>query len=60
MKVQYEIEIIEYATGEVVKTIPCVSIREAERVDGGVNVNLNYDEYYTLIKSSATDQRPPS
>lgn len=42
------IEIVEYATDEVVKSIEVQPGRDAYRVDDGVNRNLSPD-YYTRI-----------
>lgn len=45
----YRVEIISYETGEVVESIKCESERKAERVDSGLNINLNHEEFYTVI-----------
>ncbi len=46
-----KVEIVEFKTGEVVKTIDCEgrSLREVNKVDDGVNINLNHKEYFTRI-----------
>ena len=41
------VQVIEYATSEVVKEIPCENERSAERVERGVNINLNHDQFFT-------------
>lgn len=43
------VEIVEYDTGRIERAIDCESARRAERVDDGVNINLNHDRYYTRI-----------
>ena len=49
---QIVIEIVEYETGEVVKTVEVDgSLRKAYRVDTGVNINLDHDKFYTRIKT---------
>lgn len=46
-----KIEIVEYATDKVVKTIDChdKSERQVEKVDDGVNINLDHDRFYTRM-----------
>lgn len=47
---RYFVEIVEDATGEVEKRIECSGgERQAEKVENGVNINLNHDEYTTRI-----------
>ena len=43
------VEIVQTKTGEVVQTIEAGSYRSAERVERGVNINLNHNEYHTRI-----------
>jgi hypothetical protein len=52
--VEWIVELIEYKTDKVVKEFVCNSERAAERIDGGLNINLNHAEYYTIIKSPET------
>ena len=48
---EYFVEIVNYENDEVVESIPCgTSERKAEKVDRGVNINLNHTEYFTRIK----------
>jgi hypothetical protein len=44
---KYFVEVVSYKTGEVVHRIECDSERAADRVDSGVNINLNHEQYYT-------------
>ena len=51
----YYVEIIKYGESEeTVEKIGPMSERKAERVDSGVNINLNHEEYYTIITSDST------
>ena len=43
------VEIVKYEGGEVIKRFSPMSERQAERVDDGININLNHEEYYTRI-----------
>ena len=45
----YRVEVVDETTGDVVKAIPCTSQRQAERVEGGININLNHERYFTRI-----------
>lgn len=40
---------------KVVKTVECRSERDAERVDGGMNINLNHEMYFTRIRNRAVN-----
>lgn len=46
---EHNIEIVETETNEVVQTIPGGSHRTAERIERGVNINLNHEKYHTRI-----------
>jgi uncharacterized FlaG/YvyC family protein len=45
----YEVQVIDGATGIVVKHMPVSSKLKAERVEAGLNINLNHDQFYTQI-----------
>ena len=45
----WRVEVVEDATQEVVKTIPCHTKREAERVERGLLINLNRERFHTSI-----------
>jgi len=47
--VSYLVKIIHSETGEVVKMIEAVSEHHADRIEGGVLINLNHDQYHTEI-----------
>ena len=44
-----KVQIIEIATNKVIKEIVASNMRSAERVEDGVMINLNHDEYMTQI-----------
>ncbi len=47
---RYFVLIQKYDDDKFVKRIPCgESERKAEKVDSEININLNHDEYYTII-----------
>ena len=46
----YKIKVIKEDTGEAVKVIEAVTERAAERVERGLNTNLNHTKYYTVIE----------
>lgn len=43
------VEIVKFESGEVVKSFSQLGDFEAERVENGVNINLNHEQYYTRI-----------
>ena len=50
MSETYKIKVIEANTGEVVKTLEATTERLAERVERGLNRNMNPSDYYTVIE----------
>lgn len=46
---KYLIEIVETETDEVVETMEATSERTAEKIERGVNINLNHEDYHTRI-----------
>ena len=45
------VDIIETATNSTIQTIgPSSSPREAERVERGININLNHAEFHTEVR----------
>jgi len=49
-KNHYRIEVVEYETDEVVRTLDGgVSEKHAEKVDDGLNRNLNHERFYTRL-----------
>jgi hypothetical protein len=54
------VEVVAYSTlGEcAMKRIgPCSSERDAEKVDRGVNINLNHERFYTRIVQDKADPK---
>lgn len=45
----YFVEVVEDATGEVVKRMGPMSRRKAERVEDGVSINMNHEAFHTRI-----------
>ena len=50
------VEVVDYTTDEVVKRIECTSERAAERVENGLLINMNLDQYTTQIIEVAIGQ----
>lgn len=46
----YKVKVIKTDTGEVVKTLEAVTERAAERIERGLNINMNHADYYTVIE----------
>ena len=55
MSETYKIKVIEANTGEVVKTLEATTERSAERVERGLNRNMNHPDYYTVIEPPKKD-----
>jgi len=48
-----KIEVIEYNTGKIVKTLDVSGKSEQaiDRIDIGLNINLNHDRFYTRLST---------
>lgn len=46
---QFYVDVVSYEDGAVVKRLGPMAERKADKVDDGLNINLNHDKYYTLI-----------
>lgn len=46
----YKVKVIEYATGEVVRLLDAPTERAAERIERGLEINLDHANYYTVIE----------
>jgi len=46
----YKVQVIDAETDEVVKEIETANLRTAERVENGLNINLNHMQYFTRIE----------
>lgn len=56
---QVFVEVVERTgprTHVVVKRLGPMSERKADKVDGGLNINLNHDKFFTLIVPASTDE----
>lgn len=48
-RVDFQIEVVHYSTGKVVKEIGQGSERSLQRMERGVNINLNHNDYFTRV-----------
>lgn len=48
---KFVVQVIAREEGNVVKEIKCMSEKQAERVEEGININLNHEKFFTQIKS---------
>ncbi len=49
MRDQYFVQVRKRGTDEVVKQFGPHDERQAEKIEHGISINLNHDEYYTEI-----------
>jgi len=49
----WSVAVVEHDTEKVVRSVKCASEREAERVERGLNINLDHRFYYTEIVAPA-------
>ena len=45
----YKIQVVDAETDEIVKTLEAHNLRTAERIDDGLNINLNHMKFFTRI-----------
>ena len=45
----YFIEVVEFDTDEVIERKGPYTERQADKIDNGMNINLNHDKYFTRI-----------
>lgn len=50
------IEIVEFETEAVIERKGPYSERQANRIDDGMNINLNHDKYFTRIVEEQADR----
>lgn len=55
--VLYVIEVVETKTGEVVKTFGPHLDRMCDRLENGVNINLDHDRFFTRRKQTTDKKR---
>ena len=53
----WKVQIIETETGRVEKSIPCGGEHTAERVERGVLININNDNYHTEIVDDSQEAK---
>jgi len=46
---KWRVNVIDRDTNEIVHTVRCRNDREAEKVERGLWINMNHDEYYTEV-----------
>ena len=52
MSSKFIVQVFEYEADQPVKEIPADSQRQAERIECGLNINLNHNRYYTVLKAA--------
>lgn len=57
---EYEVLIVKYGTEETVEVMGPMSLRRAERVDDGANINLDHENFYTKIVEVGTIHSVPT
>ena len=50
----FYVQIVKFQDEEIVKEMGPMPEFKAEKVDDGVNINLNHEEYYTKIVEKPT------
>lgn len=55
MATEYNVEVVRYGTLEVVKSIGPMPWEKAEKVESGIDINLNYEEFFTVITPVGED-----
>ena len=53
----WAVQVIKFLDREVVREIPCASMREAQAVDRGLTKKLNHADYFTLIVERPESQK---
>lgn len=51
----WTVNVTEDATSEVVSSMPAQSERDAERIQRGVEINMNHDEFTCSVVGPASD-----
>ena len=49
---QFFVEIRQYEEYKVIERMGPYSERQADKIDSGVNINLNHEKYYTMVVES--------
>lgn len=51
----WKVTVTEDATGEVVESIPAGSERDAERIQRGIEINMNHNEFTCNVVGPASE-----
>ena len=51
----WKVQVVSYVDGTVVKTLTAPTERQAERIERGLEINLNHELFYTLIVKDGGD-----
>ena len=51
---KFQVEVLDFFTDKVVKTMKVNSLASAMRVDSGLNINLNHERFWTRIVDENT------
>ena len=46
----YFVEVVDAESNEVIKTLELANLRTAEKVEDGMNINLDHARYFTRVK----------
>jgi hypothetical protein len=49
MKEEFYVQVIKHGTSEVEKEMGPFGLRNAEKVERGIHINLNYEKYYVMV-----------
>jgi len=49
MSETFKVQVIEHSTQKVVHEVVATSLNNAQKIDGGLNINLNHEQYFTSI-----------
>ena len=52
MSSKFVVQVFECEAEQPIKEIPAESQRQAERIERGLNTNLNHKRYYTALKAT--------
>ncbi len=53
---KYIVEVFEDKTGQVIKRIECASERQSDKVNDGLQINLDYERYTTRVVKEVSKQ----
>lgn len=53
----HEVAVVEHDTERTIKTIKAESLRRADKIEDGLNINLDHRFYYTEVRVIQQEQR---